>query len=129
MAKKIYNYTKICEDGAELSGTQNIISYLRSKTTDSLDISTQFFIIDGDTDFIEMDINLVANPALTLILDKEGDVLSQIKVKLNGGDTQFNVAPIFQSEDLVESIQIANNASVRKMIYIIQVFAQEVFYG
>lgn len=126
MAKKAIHINQIKLNGVEISDTLNTVNYVRERSSDVLKISQNFFIIEPETDYIQMDINIVETAVLTLFIEDDRDNLSQVKVKLNGNDTEFKIAPIFWSEEAIESIMISNSQNQRRLIYVLQLHAQEI---
>lgn len=129
MARKINYFTDIERNGVSIANSVGVISWLAEYPSDDLVLSTQYFIVPGNTDLREFQLNFSDLAEFTYFFEEGADVLSEVKLRMNGDNTEFNIAPDFYTEELVESIQVSNTSSQDKLIYVYQLFVQGVKYN
>ena len=126
MSRKINYYNTVKRDGVSITDTTNLITYIRDTSIDNLSFTQQYFIVDADAEFAVVNVTLRDDALFTYFFEEGADVLSEIKVKLNGGDTVFNVAPDLWIEEPIDEVEVQNLTSQQKLVYVYQVYAQGV---
>jgi hypothetical protein len=126
LAKKINYYNDIKRDGVSITDASNVISFLRNSSRDDLQFSQQYFILDANTPYTELNLNLMDDSLFTYFFEEGADVLSEVTLKFNGDTTEFKVAPHLWNEDVILSIQAKNETSQKRLIYVYQVHVKGV---
>lgn len=126
MSKKINYYNDVKREGVSITDTTNLITYIRDTTQDSLAFTQQYFLIDANAAYTEIKLTLRDDALFTYFFEEGADVLSEVKTKLNAGDTVLNIAPDLWIEEVLTKIEVENLSSQQKLVYVYQVYAQGV---
>jgi len=126
VSRRVNYYNTVKRDGVSITDTTNLITYIKDTSIDNLSFTQQYFIVEANAAFADVNVTLRDDALFTYFFEEGADVLSEVKVKLNGGDTVFNVAPDLWIEEPIDQVEVQNLTSQRKLVYVYQVYAQGV---
>jgi len=129
LANKVNYVSDVERNGVSIANTIGIITWIAEYPSDDLTLAQQFFIVPANTTIREFKLNFRDEAEFTYFFEEGVDVLSEVKIKLNGKSTEFNIAPDFYTEELMDSIEVSNTSAQDKLIYVYQLFSQGVNYN
>ena len=129
MAKKVNYLPQVLIDGVPITENNDAISYIAETSADNLAFHQQYFIIEANTNYETQNLSLRDDAVFTYFFEQDGDIDSEVTLKFDGNDTEFNVSPDLWIEESIESLQAQNQTNQDRLIYVYQLYTQEIVYS
>jgi len=129
LARKINYEQTTALEGVIITDADISISYLAETSADNLAFHQQYFIIPANTAYKEISLSLRSDAQFTYFFEQSMDVFSEVTVKVNGNDTEFNVSPDLWLEQSLTTLEAQNLQNQDRLIYVSQVYVQGVSYN
>lgn len=129
MARKVNYLQQVLIEGVPVEENNEVISYLADTSRDNLAFHQQYFIIEANTTYKDINLSLRGDAAFTYFFEQSGDVLSEVTVKVNNDDTEFNISPDFWIEEPLTGVEAQNLDTQDRLIYVVQLYTQGISYN
>lgn len=127
MSKKVAYQFDLFKGDDEVTPELDLLSWVAANSSSEVKLVVDYFKIPANQTS-DLSLSIVQNSSTKLILlhDPSGSIDSLLKVKLNGGSTEYSVAPDLLLSEVLTSVSATNTSSGVKELYIYSIVANGV---
>jgi len=127
VSKKVSYQFALFKGDEEITPELGLLAWITANSSSELKLVVDYFKIPANQTS-DLSLGIVPNTSAKLILlhDPTGSIDSTLKAKVNGGSTEYSIAPDLLMSEALSSVSVTNDSSSVKEIYIYSIISNGV---